>query len=131
MRSCLFSGTPRHHAPTASRGQLSLEAIASMAVFLSAISILVFAAQSLGAHLGKAAVSASEEYELSYKALCLDEASLSMHFSEARMPPLGNLSSDNKSLASKQGLSAGERLFFGATSSPDGFYAQQTAFEPV
>lgn len=131
IRQRLSAGR-RSHAPIGfSRGQLSLEALISFSILLSAISLLVFSAQSLGRGLGRTAAAASEEYVLSYKALCLDEASLSTHFSVARISPFGNMSSDNKTLFSRQGLSAGEPLFFGATSSTDGFYAQQTAFEPV
>ena len=117
--------------PGARRGQLSLEALLAFAILLSALSVIIFSATSIGNRLGLAAEEAAEGYSLSYSALCLDEAALSMHHAYFAMAPIAGAEVRGRSITPYSYAPARQHLFFGASTESDDYDVLQSENEPV
>lgn len=116
---------------SAHRGQLSLEALLAMAVFLSAIAILVFSAEKIGEGLRLSSRSSSERYSLSYEALSIDTAAGSLASSRFEHKLSGVPSQDGRWLQSKSHPSVREPLFHEVSAGQSGgFYVQKFQAEP-
>ncbi len=117
---------------SANRGQLSLEALFAMAVFLSAVAILIFSAEKIGEGLRLSSQSSSERYSLSYEALSIDTAAGSLASSRFERNLSGVPSQDGRWLNSGSHPSVREPLFHEVSAGQaGGFYVQKFLAEPV
>jgi hypothetical protein len=114
------------------KGQSSLEALLSLAAFLSALLVLILAAQSI---MGKAEASvqnSAERHLLSYEALSIDAAAGSL--SGAALPKnfSGLASESSHAICSRRSTGLCEPIFHAVSTDSEGnAYVQNSQYEPV
>jgi len=113
------------------RGQLSLEALLAFTVLISALSVLIFAAQGLGQRFARSAGESAAQYSASYSALCLDEAAQSMWGADFRVAQQGGFTVGNGGIFSTAYPSAGEKFFHNITYGAGRYDVQNQGQEPV
>lgn len=116
--------------PRDCKGQLSLEALLAFAILLSALSVLIFAAQGLGGRLDGIAGESAARYSASYAALCLDEAAQSMGASSFRVAQPEGLAVENNGILSADYPPANEKFFHNITYGAGAYVVQNRRIEP-
>jgi hypothetical protein len=113
-------------------GQLSLEALLSLAALLAALALLISAADKSAYALQKSALQSAERHSLSYEALALDSAATSLSSSEFSHSLYGIPSSDAGWLISKEVPQVREPVLHKVSSDREGkAYVQRQQNEPV
>jgi len=114
------------------RAQLSLEALVAVAVLLSCISLLAYAANHLSASFRESIGTSAAQYSLSYAALCMDTAAYSMHGAKMDFHLMANATSNGEKLFSVAYPRAQEHLLHRATADAKGeFYVESSGLQPV
>ncbi len=114
------------------KGQTSLEALFSFAAFLSALLVLLLAAQSIISKTEASVQNSAERHLLSYEALAMDSAAESL--SGAALPTsFRGLSPESRQrICSRRSTSLCEPLFHAISADSGGnVYVQNTQSEPV